>query len=352
MQSRMFCYARTMKQFKVVLVGCGAMSKEWIRVAQEIPNLELVGLVDIFEENARTRAAEFNLEHLQIGSSLSEMLERLKPDVVFDCSIPEAHYSVALEAFKHGAHVLGEKPLADSLARAVEMVNAARDSNLVHSVMQNRRFDPNILAVKQFLESEQIGTVTTVNSDFFIGAHFGGFRDSMAHVLLLDMAIHTFDQARFMTGCDPVSVYCLEFNPKDSWYAQGSSAHCIFEMTNGVVFNYRGSWCSEGFHTTWESDWRVIGTRGTLRWDGGEDLRAQIVSETGGFLYEHTELKLPKLEHQTPKGHEGLIRDFIRKLGQQKPQATPSSDNIKSLAMVFAAIESAETGKKVLVPWD
>jgi predicted dehydrogenase len=340
-----------MKQFRTVLVGCGAMSKEWIRVALQIPNLELVGLVDIFEQNARTRAAEFNLEHVQIGANLSEMLERTKADVVFDCSIPEAHYGVALEAFRHGAHVLGEKPLADSLTRAIEMVNAAQELTLTHSVMQNRRFDPNILQVKQFLEAGQIGAVTTINADFFIGAHFGGFRDSMAHVLLLDMAIHTFDQARFMTGCDPLNVYCLEFNPKDSWYAQASSAHCIFEMTNGVVFNYRGSWCSEGFHTTWESDWRVIGTRGTLRWDGGEYQKAQIVSETGGFLSKHTEQKLPKLECQTVNGHEGLILDFIAKLEQHTEQATPSSDNIKSLAMVFAAIESAKTGKRVQVRW-
>ncbi len=340
-----------MKQFKVVLVGCGAMSKEWIRVALEIPKLELVGLVDLFPENARTRATEFKLENVQIGSSLSEMLEKTKADVVFDVSIPDAHYDVALEAFKHGAHVLGEKPLADNLARAIEMVNAAQNAKLTHSVMQNRRFDPNILQVKQFLESGQIGAVTTVNSDFFIGAHFGGFRDSMAHVLLLDMAIHTFDQARFMTGCDPLNVYCLEFNPKDSWYAQGSSAHCIFEMTNGVVFNYRGSWCSEGFHTTWESDWRIIGTRGTLRWDGGEDSRAQIVSETGGFLSKHSETNLPKLEQQIATGHEGLIRDFISNLEQQTAQATPSSDNIKSLAMVFAAIESAETRQRVEVRW-
>jgi predicted dehydrogenase len=310
------------------------------------------GLVDLFEENARTRAAEFNLENVQIGSNLAEMLERTTADVVFDVSVPEAHYDVALEAFKHGVQVLGEKPLADSLARAIEMVNTAKESNLTHSVMQNRRFDPNILQVKQFLESGQIGAVTTVNTDFFIGAHFGGFRDSMAHVLLLDMAIHTFDQARFMTGCDPVSVYCLEFNPKESWYAQGSSAHCIFEMTGGVVFNYRGSWCSEGFHTTWESDWRVIGTRGTLRWDGAEYQKAQIVSESGGFLSKHRELELPKTEHQIAKGHEGLIRDFINNLEQHKPQATPSSDNIKSLAMVFAAIESAETGKRVEVRWN
>jgi predicted dehydrogenase len=118
-----------------------------------------------------------------------------------------------------------------------------------------------------------------------------------------------------------------------------------------VIFNYRGSWCSEGFHTTWESDWRIIGTRGTLRWDGGENPRAQIVSQTGEFLSKHTELELPPLEPQMVAGHEGLIRDFIIKLERQQTQATPSSDNIKSLAMVLAAIESAQTGVRVAVTW-
>jgi predicted dehydrogenase len=196
-----------------------------------------------------------------------------------------------------------------------------------------------------------MGEITSVNTDFFVAPHFGGFRDSMAHVLLLDMAIHTFDQARFIMGADPKSVYCLEFNPKGSWFEHDSSAHCIFEMTNGVVFNYRGSWCAEGFRTTWESDWRIIGTNGTLLWDGGDQPKAQIVSQTGELFSKHTDIKLDPLESPIIAGHEGLIRDFVSKLEQQQPQATPSSDNIKSLAMVFAAIESAQTGLRVPVRW-
>ena len=65
----------------------------------------------------------------------------------------------------------------------------------------------------------------------------------------------------------------------------------------------------------------------------------------------HSELELPELEPQIIGGHEGLIKDFIAKLELQQPPATPSSDNIKSLAMVFAAIESSETGLRVPVRW-
>ena len=88
------------------------------------------------------------------------------------------------------------------------------------------------------------------------------------------MAIHTFDAARYLSGQDAAAVYCYEFNPANSWYSADASAHAaIFEMTNDVVFSYRGSWASEGVHTPWESVWRVVGTKGSLTWDGGTGLQ-------------------------------------------------------------------------------
>jgi predicted dehydrogenase len=48
-------------------------------------------------------------------------------------------------------------------------------------------------------------------------------------------------------------------------------------------------------------------------------------------------------------GHDGLMREFVDCLATGKTPETICSDNIKSLAMVFAAIESAETGQRVEV---
>jgi predicted dehydrogenase len=349
-----------MEKLKAVLVGCGAMSGAWLKAAKEIPDLELVGLVDLHIDAARARVEEFKLNDAQIGTDLAAMLEKTRADILFDCSIPEAHHDNALIAFKHGAHVLGEKPLAHSIAHARAMVNAATTANLTHAVVQNRRFDPNIRRVLRFLETNEIGPVTTLNADFYIAAHFGGFRNVMPNVLLLDMAIHTFDAARLILNADPVSVYCHEWNPKESWYAHGSSAMCIFEFSNGSIFNYRGSWCSEGFHTTWESDWRIVGTRGSLRWDGGSQPRASVVqhqtspSEGGrpDFFSQHREFELPALHTDDAiGGHDGVIQDFVDAVRTRRNPETVSSDNIKSLAMVFAAIESAKLEQKVPVVW-
>ena len=350
-----------MKRWRAVLAGCGQMSGAWLTAVRDISELEIVGLVDLREDAARARATEFGL-NVPVGTDLAVVLDATRAEILFDCTIPEAHHDNALTAFARGVHVLGEKPLAHSLEHARAMVEAAKAAGCTHAVVQNRRFDPNIRRLSRFVKTEQLGAVTTLNADFYIGAHFGGFRDSMRDVLLLDMAIHTFDAARLLLGCDPVSVYCLEWNPQGSWYAHGSSAVCVFQMSDGSVFNYRGSWCSEGFDTTWEADWRVIGTRGSLRWDGAESLTASVVSRAptrsadGGwsaFGSQHRQCSLPPADPQdTAVGHEGTIRNFLAALRDGSEPETVSSDNIKSLAMVFAAIESARLERKVAVRWN
>jgi predicted dehydrogenase len=337
-------------KIRAIQVGCGSMSKHWLDSARTIPELEIVGLVDIFEEAARQRAAEQNFSDVVIGSNLTSVLEQCKPDVVFNCTTPEAHSATTIEALQHGCHVICEKPMADSLAHAQEMIEAARQAGKMVAIIQNRRYDANIRQIKNFLASNPIGPLTTVNSDFYIGAHFGNFRDHMKHVLLLDMAIHTFDSARFLIDADPVAVYCKEWNPTGSWYDQDASAIAIFEMSNGVVYTYRGSWCANGLPTTWESDWRLLGSEGTLTWNGGKEIAAQSVTgvEPGAFYGTYKSIEVPTYESSEKiGGHRGIIQEFVECIQTGKTPETNVQDNIKSLAMVLGAIESTETGKRV-----
>ncbi len=339
---------------RAVLVGAGSMSGAWLRAASEIADLEIVGVVDIIEEAARRRATEYDLQQAVIGSDLASVLARTTPDAVFNCTIPEAHTDVTLTALKHGCHVLSEKPLADTMEHARAMIAAAHDAGKLFAVIQNRRYEPQIRRLSAFLREGSIGPLTTVNSDFYIGPHFGGFRDHMRHVLLLDMAIHTFDAARLLINADPVSVYCKEWNPAGSWYDHDASAVAIFEMSNGVVYTYRGSWCADGLSTTWESDWRIIGQQGTVTWAGDERMQAQRIASTGGFLSTYRDVSIPPYDpahHAGTGGHAGIIREFVSCIRQGTEPETTCTDNIKSLAMVFGAIESAENGKRVDIIW-
>ncbi len=336
-----------MTPFKALLVGAGGMGKTWAKNLTDHPEAAIAGWVDLRPDAAAEAADELALSVPYTGTDLGKALAETKPDFVVDVTIPEAHREVTLQALAAGVPVLGEKPMASSMAQAREMVAASEKSGKLYMVSQSRRYDARLFAYRHLIQ-DQIGPPGILNSDFYIGAHFGGFRDEMASVLLLDMAIHTLDQARFLSGADPVSVYCEEFNPAWSWYKGDACATALYEMTGGLRYSYRGSWCSEGKNTSWECDWRAVGARGSALWDGQGAPSADVVTKTGGFVSE-TEAREGAVPEGSPGGIAGSLCDFLNALATGATPMGECHDNIKSLAMVFAAIESSATGERVPV---
>jgi predicted dehydrogenase len=336
-----------MRILKALLVGAGGMGRAWGKNLRDCADVELGGWVDIRPGVAAEAAAELGRPGLYTGDDLARALAEVKPDFVVDVTIPEAHRDVTLAALAAGVPVLGEKPMADTMEHARDMVAASEGAGKLYMVSQSRRYDPRLHAFRRLI-AEHTGELGILNSDFYIGAHFGGFRDEMESPLLLDMAIHTLDAARYLSGADPVAVYCEDFNPQWSWYRGAACATALFEMTGGLRYTYRGSWCSEGRHTSWEGEWRAVGPHGTATWDGTGAPVAEVVTGSGGF-HAPTEPRTVAVDESVARGIAGSLRDFLHAL---RTGATPMGechDNIKSLAMVFGAIESAATGRRVLL---
>jgi predicted dehydrogenase len=336
------------KRLQAIMVGCGSMSSEWIRSAKEL-GVQITSLVDVNPEAARKQAAAFQLEAL-IFDNLSEAIERSPAQLLFDCTIPAAHVEVDLEGLSHGLHVLEEKPLAPNLPSAKQLMELAQKNGLAHVVVQNRRFNAGIRKVRRLLDQAFIGDLTSVNVDFFVPAHFGGFREKMDHVLLTDMAIHPFDAVRFITRANAQTVYCEEWNPKGSWWQHGAAANAIFRMDGGIRFSFRGSWCAEGLRTSWDGVWRITGTKGTILWDGLDDIRGEYVKVPEGFFYEQQSLHvIAESDPAETRGHFSVMAQFLRQVTEGIPAETRSADNIHSLGMVLAAIESSNAGSVVPV---
>jgi predicted dehydrogenase len=244
--------------------------------------------------------------------------------------------------------VIGEKPMAASMAEARRMVRAAEHAGRLYMVSQSRRWDPRHDVVRRVVTGGRLGRLTTINCDFYLGAHFPGFRSQMPSPLILDMAIHHFDLARFMTGAEPVAVYAHEFNPHGSWCAGDAAASCIFQMSDGVVFTYRGSWVAEGCRTSWNGHWRFVGDRGTLLYEQDRPPVGEVVSGRSGFLRPVKALKVPA-ERVKHTGMHGALREMLTFLRTGRPPQTECHDNIRSLAMVFAVIESSRRHRRVPV---
>jgi predicted dehydrogenase len=267
---------------------------------------------------------------------------------VVDLTVPEAHCQVTCTALRAGCHVIGEKPMAASMDEAREMVRTAEATGRLYMVSQSRRWNAQHDRVRRTVQGGELGGLTTINCDFYLGAHFGGFRDEMPSPLILDMAIHHYDLARFMSGADPVAVYAKEFNPRSSWYRGDVAASCIFEMTDDVVFTYRGSWCAEGCHTSWNGNWRLIGERGTLLYESDQAPHGQVVAGEGGFHRPLQDLAVAEPAIDATEMH-GALREMLRFLRTGETPQTECHDNIKSLAMVFAAMGSSRRGERVRI---
>lgn len=332
---------------KVVFAGCGGITKAWMSAISTFDDVEIVGLCDLDAERTAEFAKTHGLTRAVRGTDLSTVIRESDANMVFDCTVPAAHKQVTLTALSAGCDVLGEKPMAESVADAHEMVAMASETGRTYAVIQNRRYNREIIRYKRALREAGIGALTGLHADFFLGAHFSGFRAEMDHVLLLDMAIHSFDEARFLSGADPLAVTAVDWNPRGSWYSHGANAVAIFEMTDGVVFTYRGSWCAEGQNTSWECAWRGTGEIGSVSWDGHHTVTGEIRKDDDEFVHDTDDISEPPAEELKHEGHAGVIREFLDSLSDGARSQTDCTDNIKSVAMVLGAIESAETGRRV-----
>lgn len=335
-----------MATYRVLLVGAGSMGKAWAKNLVQHDECEIAAWVDLVERRAESAIQEIELSDCLPETDLHRALAENEFDFAVDVTSPESHCEVTLACLSKGVPVLGEKPMADSMESARNMVQASEKAGKLYMVSQSRRYHPQLWAYRELISN--LGSLGMLKSDFYLGPHFGGFRDKMPHPLLLDMAIHTFDAARFLSGADPISVYCESFNPPWSWYEGDACATAVFELTGGIRYTYSGSWCAEGCPTSWEADWRATCSEATALWNGHDLPHGERVTKPDDFFSEVTPV-VSAVDQNVKNGIEGSLADFLNAL---KTGATPMGechDNIKSLAMVFGAIESATSGEKIRV---
>ncbi len=330
---------------RALLVGAGGMGKAWARTILRSEGAQVVGWADIEPGRAADAAQEVGAEGIATGIDYPKLLDQLSPDFVVDVTVPEAHRDTVVHALLAGYPVIGEKPMAHTLDAARDIVAASEKSGKLAMVSQSRRYDAHLAGYRDLFT--QTGDPGILASDFYIGAHFGGFRDEMESPLLLDMAIHTFDQARYLLQCDAVAVYCDEHNPEWSWSKGDNACSALFEMAEGVRYIYRGSWVSEGCFTSWQANWRASGPHGTALWDGDNPATGQIALPGERFMREQVDILAQSAPAEFQGGIDGSLAEFLHALdGGPVPQGE-CHDNIKSLAMVFAAKLSSREKRRV-----
>ncbi|MCW5221373.1 gfo/Idh/MocA family oxidoreductase [Verminephrobacter aporrectodeae subsp. tuberculatae] len=320
---------------RLVLVGAGAMGANWASLILSTASAELVGAVDIVPGAAARLLAGLSRNTAMAAESLADLVGAgIAFDAIVNVTVPAAHHAVTTDALFRGKAVLSEKPLAPTVAQAISLAAAAAVTGRLLMVSQSRRYFRGLTSFKRTVKA--LGPVGLLTNDFFKAPHFGGFRETMAQPLLVDMGIHPFDAARFILDDEPVSVYCESFNPSWSWYAGDAAATALFTFSRGTRFRYTGSWCSPGDETSWNGAWRASSGQASVLWDGANP----PVS---------THADVAPLDPAEPEEIAAALAEFIRALRTGAEPSGIADRNLVSLAMVEAAVLSAQRGAAVRI---
>ena len=160
---------------KIGIVGCGLNSDYHINFARTYQGAEIVGVVDQDIEKARDCAKRFSISG--VFSSIAELVEKTRPDVVHILTPPRTHFAVAKEAMEAGCHVLVEKPLGLNFDEAKGLYDIAETKGVKLCTMHNHFYDPCMSKANDFVKSGQLGQVINVESYYGLNTQIPAFRD-------------------------------------------------------------------------------------------------------------------------------------------------------------------------------
>jgi predicted dehydrogenase len=209
-------------------------------------------------------------------------------------------------------------------------------------VSQNYRFNAWVRTMHHMLGPQELGKPDNITVRFARSPRFeGSFRLKMEHPLVMDMSIHHFDLMRAVTGREPVSVFARTWRPEWSWFEHDACAQALFEFTDGIRILYHGSWVARGRETPWEGHWHVECNSALLELRGGE-----VHLTLAEHLGPDTEVEL----HSMPcNGQEFSLLEFQQSIAEEREPETSGRNNLNSLAMVLATMESAQRGVAVSI---
>ena len=220
-----------MKENKIVygLIGFGGMGKWHTEILENVPEIELAGIYDIKEEK-RKLAEEAGFHTYETEEA---MLADESIDVILVATPNDTHRPIALRAMEAGKNVIVEKPATLSLKELTELEDMAGKIGQFLTVHQNRRWDEDLLTVREILKDQTMGEIFRIESRVHGSRGIpGDWRKEKAHGggMVLDWGVHLFDQIFRLTGERRLkTVYATLTNVTNQEVDDGFTAVLRFE---------------------------------------------------------------------------------------------------------------------------
>lgn len=329
-----------MKPIRIIQCGVGGFGGGWLSVVQRNEQFEHVALVDPNPENMEAARRKAPMAASLCFPSLERALAKVKTDAVLVVTPPATHRPLAVQALAAGAHVLVEKPIAEDMPAALDMVSQAKLHQRILMVSQNYRNNPAPHLLRTLIAKRTFGRLVHADIVFALASDFrGSFRETMPYPLLLDMSIHHTDLMRYITGLEAKSIFVRSIHTGTPEFQHDAAFKAIIEMEGGVVLGYSGDWTARRLATSWNGDWQLQMRKGALAWDDSGVTFSTCLP--WGKERSRRFLDIPGL---ACTGQDYSLTEFGRAIRDGDQPETSGQDNLRSFAMVQAALESCRSG--------
>jgi predicted dehydrogenase len=339
------------QRLRLVQIGVGGWGETWLDRTCASPEWELVAIVDA---DPATLAAARERKGLPLGmcfGSVAEAAAAVAADAALVVVPVEAHLAVASEAFGVGWHVLVEKPLADTMANARELVARGESAGLTVMVSQNYRFRRGAEHLTRIMAEGWLGPVHFASVQVHKELHFvrpdvqQGFS---AYRFARDAAVHHLDQIRACLGVEVARVYGRSHNPEWSWFKEPPMICGLLDLEGGGVVDFYGSWIARGFKTSFDGDWQVECANGQVRWSGNRifvrAVEPWLTIQMDGFLEREDGWMEAELPLDVSEDRSRVLEVFHECLLAGREPPTSGRDNLRTAALSFALEDSARDG--------
>jgi len=322
-------------------------------VLMELEDGKLVAVCDKVEERARTFAEKYGCPYY---TDLTDMLARDDIHVISVCTPPGFHRDIVNACAHAGKHVIVEKPMEISLARADAMIEACNRAGVKLAVIFQTRFKKAVTALKRAVERGTLGRLILGDAyikwfrpqSYYDASAWRGTWAIEGGGAVINQSIHTIDLLQWMMG------------PVESLYANTATYHKIeaedlavanLKFKNGALGAIEGS---TALHPGLPERLEIHGERGTVileagtikMWeirDAGPEDKPGDTEEPGGTGASDP-MAFPILWHKAQ------IQDMICAIREDRAPAVDGREGRKALEIVRAIYQSAKTGEIVRFP--
>lgn len=360
------------KTVKVGIIGTGWIAEAHVVDYLKMPDVEIVAAADLIPGKAKAFFEKFGVDNVRLYKDHKELLDNEELDAVSVCTYNKTHAECTIYALEKGVHVLLEKPMCVTTEEAVAIMRAEKESGKIVSIGFQPRFDPNMVKVKDIVQSGVLGDIYYIQTGggrrkgiptpygtSFIEKDTGGI-GAMGDIgcYSLDMVLNAIGYPKPLT----VSGYTSNFfgtNPeyytasgKPAEYAElfgvEDFAAGFVRLDGGIILDFRIAWA---MHLDTPGDTIIMGKKGSLRipstegWSGSIGGEMTIYSEVAGS---QVETKIPILEAKESSFYKKL-RLFVDAVQEGGKAPVPTSEILYNQAIIDGIITSAKLGHEIKI---